>query len=164
MIFCLQALNSVTQHTKIMKPLINVPEIPSFEACITYLEVRRWNSRPECPYCHSNRATKFNKEYRYHCNGCNTSYSVTVNTIFHHSHVPIQKWFCAIAIVLTADFHISSRQLASLLDINKNTANEMIARMRDKVKDFKHRDFLEDIANVVNQSNNMQIQGEDSYE
>jgi transposase-like protein len=31
------------------------------------------------------------KQQRYHCNNCNTSYSVTVGTIFHDTKLDLQK-------------------------------------------------------------------------
>jgi len=49
------------------------------------------------------------KKRRYHCNNCNTSFSVTVGTIFHRTHLPIQKWFLAIAIILNAKKGLSAR-------------------------------------------------------
>ena len=44
---------------------------------------------------------------RHHCNGCNTTFSVTVDTIFHHTHLDLQKWFLAISLVLNAKKGIS---------------------------------------------------------
>jgi transposase-like protein len=70
------------------------------------------------------------KEYRYHCNSCNTSFSVTVGTVFHKTKVDYQKWFLAILLMLNAKKRISARQLASDVQVNKNTACHMLMHIR----------------------------------
>ncbi len=86
---------------------------------------------------------------RYHCNGCNSPYSVTVGTVFHHTHVPLHKWFIAVAVVLEDTERISARELAAKLGINRNTANEMVSRINERMKETKHRVLLEAIATMV---------------
>ena len=74
--------------------LINIfKKFPNQEDCITHLEKIKWDNKAICPYCKESKTTKVVKEQRYHCNNCNTSFSVTVNTIFHHTHLPLQKCF-----------------------------------------------------------------------
>ena len=70
------------------------------------------------------------KELRHHCNNCNTSFSVTVQTVFHKTQLDLQKWFLAISIILNAKKGISSRQLARDLGVNKDTAWYMQMRIR----------------------------------
>jgi len=100
------------------------------EECLTLLEQIRWNGKPKCPYCESINATAYKNERRYHCNECFTSYSVTVGTLFHKTHVELQKWFVAIHLVLNSPGGISVRQLAKEIGVNKNTACYMIERIR----------------------------------
>jgi transposase-like protein len=69
-------------------------------------------------------------EQRYQCNECFTSYSVTVGTLFHKTHVDLEKWFMAISIVLNPAKGISVRQLAKEIKVQKNTAASMIFRIR----------------------------------
>jgi transposase-like protein len=106
-------------------------KFPLESDCITHLETVRWKGTPVCPYCHSTRTSPLPNESRHHCNGCNTTFSVTVNTIFHHTHLPLQKWFLAISLVLNAKKGISARQLARDLEVNKNTAWYMGMRIRN---------------------------------
>ena len=70
-------------------------------------------------------------ESRHHCNSCNTTFSVTVDTIFHHTHLDLQKWFLAISLVLNAKKGMSARQLARDIQVNKNTAWSMGMRIRN---------------------------------
>uniref|UniRef100_A0A8J7A1V5 Transposase n=2 Tax=Desmonostoc muscorum TaxID=1179 RepID=A0A8J7A1V5_DESMC len=101
------------------------------EECVVLLEQIRWNGKPKCPYCESTNATAYKNERRYHCNECFTSYSVTVGTLFHKTHVELQKWFVAIHLVLNSPGGISVRQLAKEIRVNKNTASYMIERIRE---------------------------------
>ena len=99
------------------------------EECVALLEQIRWAGKPKCPYCESTNATAYKNERRYHCNECFTSYSVTVGTLFHKTHVELQKWFVAIHLVLNLPGGISVRQLAKEIEVNKNTACYMIERI-----------------------------------
>lgn len=102
----------------------------NYEDCLALLEQIRWGGKPKCPYCESTNATAYNNERRYHCNSCYTSYSVTVGTLFHKTHVELQKWFVAIPLVLNSPKAITVRQLAKEIGVNKNTACYMIERIR----------------------------------
>lgn len=72
-------------------------KFPTQDDCIKHLELVRWPEGATCPYCKSTSVTPAEKEKRHHCNNCNTSFSVTVGTIFHHTHLPLQKWFLAVS-------------------------------------------------------------------
>jgi transposase-like protein len=100
------------------------------EDCLALLEQIRWGGIPQCPYCQSTNSTAIKKEHRYHCNACFTSYSVTVGTLFHKTHVDLQKWFVAIQLVLNLPGDISVRQLAKKIGVNKNTAFYMLKRIQ----------------------------------
>jgi len=103
---------------------------PTQNDCLKHLEAVRWNDEPKCPYCRSKRQTPLKNEHRYHCNACNTSYSVTVGTIFHKTKIDLQRWFLAISLVLNAKKGLSARQLARDIEVNKNTAWFMLMRIR----------------------------------
>jgi transposase-like protein len=100
------------------------------EESIALLEKIRWNGQPRCPYCGSIKATVYKTNHRYHCNSCFTAYSVTVGTLFHKTHVDLDKWFQAIQIVVKRAPNISSRNLSKEIEVNKNTANYMISRIK----------------------------------
>jgi transposase-like protein len=108
--------------------------IDNQEKCIVFLEQIRWSGRPKCPYCNSVNASKIKQEWRYHCNNCFTSYSVTVGTLFHQTHVKLPKWFQAIELVVQKSPNISARKLAVVVGVNKNTAAYMINRIKKAVE------------------------------
>jgi transposase-like protein len=99
------------------------------EDCLALLEEIRWGGVPRCPYCESIKSRKLKNEQRYQCNECFTSYSVTVGTLFHKTHIDLEKWFLAIHIVLSSKKSISGRKLSQALKVNKNTGVHMIARI-----------------------------------
>ncbi len=121
--------------------VLRITMSPNHEECLALLEQIRWSGKPKCPYCESTNATAYKNERRYHCNECFTSYSVTVGTLFHKTHVELQKWFVAIHLVLNSPGGISVRQLAKEIGVNKNTACYMIERIRNAM--LEERDFLQ---------------------
>ncbi len=117
--------------------IINIfKQFPDQESCIKYLEQKRWNNKPVCPYCQSENTNPLKSEnrFRHHCNGCRKSFSVTIGTIFEDSRLPLQKWFLAISLMLNAKKGISSRQLARDLELPVKTAWSVNHRIRKAMK------------------------------
>lgn len=98
--------------------------------CINRLIQIKWRWEPQCPYCRAIMYTKIIKENRFHCNNCNSSFSVTVNTIFHNSKIDLQKRFLAIYLILNSEERISARQLASKIEVNKDTSWRILKKIR----------------------------------
>jgi transposase-like protein len=115
---------------------------PTETDCLNHIEKVRWHGKPICPYCQSAKQTPLPKENRYHCNNCNTTFSVTVGTIFHHTHLPLQKWFLALSLVLNAKKGISARQLGRDLQVNKDTAWRMAMKIRQAMTQQAQRELL----------------------
>src|SRR5690606_22399275 len=103
------------------------------EKCVKYLEEKRWDGIPTCPYCESKKSSP--KGNRHTCLSCTNSYSVTVGTVFEDSNLPLYKWFMAIALILSAKKGISSLQLARDLSVNKNTAWLMQMKIRKAMQE-----------------------------
>lgn len=121
---------------------MNIVEIfnrfPSQDSCIKHLEKIRWPNGPVCPYCFEEKQiSKQKNESRHHCNSCNTSFSVTVNTIFHDTKVPLQKWFLAIMLMLNAKKGLSAKQIERDINVTYKTAWYMCMRIRRAMLDQK---------------------------
>lgn len=105
---------------------------PTEESGILLLERLRWKGSPVCPYCGSLDSTPLTKEWRHHCNCCNTAFSVTVNTIFHRSHIDLRKWFSALRFLSQRyPKKVSVRELANYIDVRRNTAHSMLIRIKN---------------------------------
>ena len=119
---------------------------PTQESCIAHLEQARWQGKPFCPYCGSLNTAKC--EHRHRCYDCKTSFSVTVGTIFHRTHMPLQKWFLAIMLMLNAKKGLSALQLSRDLDVNKNTAWRVSMQIRKAMTQVEHRTLLTGIVEM----------------
>lgn len=101
---------------------------PTEEDATVFLENIVWQGQPICPYCKTSFYSPIRKSKRYHCNKCNTNFSVTVRTLFHRSKIDLRKWFYCLAISGTSDY--SLRSLAEQLGITKDSVLKMFQRIR----------------------------------
>ena len=129
-----------------MNIILIFEKFPTQKDCIQHLEKARWNGTPRCPYCTSVRTARL--QHRNRCYACKTSFSVTVGTIFHHTHVPIQKWFLAIILILNAKKSLSALQLSRDLKVNKNTAWRMAMQIRKAITQREQRNLLTGIVEM----------------
>ncbi len=108
---------------------------PTPEAAIRHLEKVRWNGEPTCPYCGSvktcTHASKDKSLPRWQCQDCHNAFSATVGTIFHHTHLPLNTWFLALAIMLNAKKNVSNAQLGRDLGLPYKTAWSLALRIRN---------------------------------
>ena len=119
---------------------------PTQEACIKHLEAARWGDMVTCPYCKSDNTAPM--ENRHRCYDCKTSFSVTVGTIFHHTHLPLQKWFLAATLMLNAKKGLSALQLSRDLQVNKNTAWRIAMQFRKAMTQAEQRGLLTGIVEM----------------
>jgi len=103
------------------------------QQAMEYLEQIRWSEEVICVYCNSNKTCKHKEQNktRWQCWNCKKSFSVTVGTIFHHSHVPLNKWFMLIALMLNAKKGLSAYQASRDLGIRRPTVWSMMHRIRN---------------------------------
>jgi len=117
----------------------------SDEQCLAYLEATRWPNGVRCPVCGADKiskitrkSTKDNKRTQlYQCleKTCNSQFSATAGTIFHDSHLPLNKWFMAIALLVDAKKSMSALQLSRHLHCNYRTAWYLAHRIREAMVD-----------------------------
>jgi transposase-like protein len=102
------------------------------QQAIEYLEQIRWKDEVICTKCGSNKTCKHREKTktRWQCWNCHHVFSVTVGTIFHHSHVPLNKWFMLIALMLNAKKGLSSLQASRDLGLRPMTTWSMMHRIR----------------------------------
>ncbi|MDO8730722.1 MAG: IS1595 family transposase [Candidatus Omnitrophota bacterium] len=103
------------------------------KACMAFLCEIRWKAKMKCPYCNGGNISKHqekDRRDRLQCSGCRKSFSPTVNTILHKTHIPLFKWFLAISLLSEAKKSISSRQLARHLSLPVKTAYSLSQRIR----------------------------------
>lgn len=57
------------------------------------------------------------------CKGCGYQFAATTGTVFHDSHLPLEKWFMAIALIMEAKKGISALQVCRNLGIKEVEKN-----------------------------------------
>jgi transposase-like protein len=120
--------------------------------CLAYMETMRWPDGIRCPVCGADRISKIerkpgmvtrgkskgqerkNRRTRiYQClePTCKQQFSATAGTIFNDSHLPLTKWFMALALIVDAKKSMSAKQLQAHLGIGSyKTAWYMAHRIR----------------------------------
>ena len=101
---------------------------PTQEACIAHLPLGRY---PPLPL----RTNTARTPKRPRCYACKTSF-MTVGTIFHHTHMPLQKWFLAISLMLYAKKGLSALHG---YQVNKNTAWRIAMQIRKAMTQIEQR-------------------------
>ena len=115
--------------------------------CISHLEHVRWGNKPVCPYCNkSEHISKRKKEFRWHCNNCDRSFSVLIDTTFENTNLPLPTWFQLIALMVNSKTGISSKEIARDLGITQHTAWFNAMKVRCAMLD--QADMLEGIVEM----------------
>jgi hypothetical protein len=110
------------------------------DRCWEYLEKMRWPDGVRCATCGGkdiSRITSKSKKQKqrklYQCLEvtCKQQFTVTSGTIFHDTHLPLTKWFLAVALITDAKKGISANQLQRHLRIGSyRTAWYLAHRIR----------------------------------
>src|SRR6266852_3202625 len=119
-------------------------ELNTEPKCLAFLEHMRWPDGVKCIACESLRITrieskgKLNKKSGktspdrnlYQCNDCRFQFTATTGTIYHDTHLPLHKWFLAIALITESKKGISANQLSRSLGVQYRTAWYLAHRIR----------------------------------
>jgi transposase-like protein len=84
--------------------------------CRAYLEALRWPDGVRCPYCKAEKIYRIRRN-QFLCASCDYQFSVTVDTIFHDTHLPLTVWFLATVLLCEAKKGISACQVQRSLGI-----------------------------------------------
>ena len=128
-------------------------QFPTDDECLKYIEQMRWpDGVVRCPTCgvdkvsritrtnvrKDGKASKNVRKSVFQClePTCKQQFSATSGTIFNDSHLPLNKWFMALAIVVDAKKSISANQLKTHLGIGSyRTAWYLAHRIRKAMAD-----------------------------
>ena len=100
------------------------------EKCREYLTELRWPQGVQCPRCNWKGVSRIHERDQYDCNVCRYQFSVTANSIFHDSHLPLWKWFLAIYLMIESKKGMSANQMKRTLDCTYKTAWYLCHRIR----------------------------------
>ncbi|HXX18378.1 MAG TPA: IS1595 family transposase [Candidatus Acidoferrum sp.] len=85
--------------------------------CRAYLEKLRWPDGVVCPHCKATKIYRLVKRDQFLCASCEYQFSVTVDTIFHDTHLPLVTWFLATVLLCEAKKGMSACQIQRSLGI-----------------------------------------------
>jgi transposase-like protein len=69
------------------------------EGCLEEIYHCKWPRGFICPYCSHNDGYRLSRVRMMECSSCGRQSSITANTIFQDSKIPLIKWFLAIYLV-----------------------------------------------------------------
>ena len=148
----------MAKTTRVGKSLISIQqELGTEEQCLAFLEALRWPDGVRCLQCDSNKVSKYTtkKSVRkaayvskrtgevkdhviparqlYQCLNpeCGYQFTATTGTIFNDSHLPLQKWMLATAIMCNAKKGVSAKQLQRDIAVSYKTAWYLSHRIRE---------------------------------
>jgi ribosomal protein L37AE/L43A len=111
------------------------------EKCIETLFELRWAKGYSCPECGNSGYSFINTRKLWQCLSCKHQTSITSDTIFHATKLPLTTWFLAIYLITQDKNGISSLELKRKIGVNYNTAwalkHKVMQVMVDRQKDHK---------------------------
>jgi hypothetical protein len=117
------------------------------EQCLAYLEAKRWPNGVRCLTCGSKEISRITRKVTkktdnkrvqlYQClePSCKQQFSATTGTIFNGSHLSLDKWYMAVALMVDAKKGMSALQLQRHLKVNYRTAWYLCHRIREAMND-----------------------------
>src|ERR1700675_4343749 len=128
-----------------MKLIDVTKQFDTEDKCFAYIEKMRWPNGVCCVHCGVQNVSTItrkkagdNKRARiYQCleKECGKQFSATSGTIFNDTHLGLDKWFMAIAMICEAKKGMSAMQLQRHLGVNYRTAWHMAHRIREAMQD-----------------------------
>ena len=115
---------------------------PTEQAAIEYWIATRWPDGVRCVGCDYDTVYRIRTAGKtgkpsliFECGKCALHFSPTTGTLFHDSHLPLQKWFAAIALMCEGKKGISANQMKRHLGVTYKTAWFMCHRIRKAMSD-----------------------------
>lgn len=107
------------------------------DKCRERLVQLKWPKGIACPRCESAKISHVAARHIYDCDSCRYQFSVTANSIFHDSHLPLTKWFFATYVMVESKKGVSANQLKRMLGISYKTAWYLCHRIRKAMDEVK---------------------------
>ena len=99
--------------------------------CIDFVASMRWiDGVAVCPRCQHNETSFLKTRKVWECKNCKKQFSVKVGTIFEGSNVGLDKWICAVWLIVNAKNGVSSYEIHRSIGVTQKTAWFMLHRIR----------------------------------
>jgi transposase-like protein len=117
--------------------MFNAPHFQSPDKAREYLERLRWAGDPACPHCGTlggHYTTKRAGVWRCHSPECRKDFSVTTKTVMESSHIKLNVWLQAFALMTASKKGMSAHQLHRSLGITYKSAWFLCHRIREAMR------------------------------
>lgn len=115
-------------------------------ACAKALEKVRWPDGFQCPVCGSQKYSMIETRKLYQCSKCRHQVSLTADTLFHATKVPLVKWFWAIYLMASDKGGISALRLSKHIGISWISSRNILKKIRTAMA---HRDSIYPLGNLI---------------
>ena len=110
------------------------------QTCINAVAYMRWiDGSPVCPKCNAAQGERNHywlaTQKRWKCYQCRKQFSVKVGTIFEDSPIGLDKWMCALWLLVNCKNGVSSYEISRDLGITQKSAWFVLQRLRFVLKD-----------------------------
>lgn len=124
-----------TQEPKTLQEAIRFFADP--DRCREYLVARRWPDGVSCPRCGSKNVRFQPKHNRWQCgtHHARRQFTLKTETIFEGSPIGLDKWLCAMWLIVSCKNGVSSYEVHRALGVTQKTAWFMLQRIRLAIQD-----------------------------
>ncbi|WP_263357379.1 IS1595 family transposase [Acidicapsa ligni] len=112
-------------------------EFPTESDALEYWIKTRWPDGIRCVECNHSKVYRIETTGKtgksclvLECAKCGLHFSPTAGTLFHDSHLPLQKWFACIALMCEAKKGVSANQISRHIGVTYKTAWYLCHRIR----------------------------------
>jgi transposase-like protein len=105
------------------------------EECRETIKHLRWPAGVTCLHCKSDNVAPVADRKVFVCYSCRYQFSVTVNTIFHDSHLPLTVWFFVTYLMTESRKGLSANQVKRMFGVSYKTAWYLCHRIRAAMKE-----------------------------
>jgi len=100
------------------------------QVCIDTVSALRWPDGPSCPACEHKQHYYLKTQKRWKCKECGRQFSVKLGTIFEDSPLSLDKWLCALWMLVNCKNGVSSHEVGRALEVTQKSAWFMLQRLR----------------------------------
>jgi transposase-like protein len=100
------------------------------DVCVETVASLRWPDGPSCPACEHKDHYYLKTQRRWKCKECGRQFSVKLGTIFEDSPLSLDKWLCALWMLVNDKNGISSYEVHRALGVTQKSAWFMLHRLR----------------------------------
>ena len=102
----------------------------SDEACLQAIFNVRWPRGFICPHCNHNDGNRVRTRRSVECCLCRRQTSITANTIFHKTRIPLRNWFLIIYFMAHDKGGASALRISKQLGMHRSTVSVIMHKIR----------------------------------